>query len=44
MLLPYFEDYWREQITMRGIDRQPLDLTSYPPNAANSVVRRSLAL
>ncbi|MGE0750393.1 MAG: amidohydrolase family protein [Variibacter sp.] len=37
VLLPYFEDYWREQITMRGIDRQPLDLTSYPPNAAISV-------
>jgi predicted TIM-barrel fold metal-dependent hydrolase len=32
-LLPYFDDYWREQITERGIDRISLNLTSYPPNA-----------
>jgi predicted TIM-barrel fold metal-dependent hydrolase len=28
-LLPYFEPYWREQITIRGIDG--LDLASFPP-------------
>jgi predicted TIM-barrel fold metal-dependent hydrolase len=32
-LLPYFDDYWREAITQRGIDRLSLNLTSYPPNA-----------
>ena len=28
-LLPYLDDYWREQISTRGIDG--LDLASYPP-------------
>jgi uncharacterized protein len=32
-LLPYFDDYWREAIVNRGIDRLSLNLTSYPPNA-----------
>jgi predicted TIM-barrel fold metal-dependent hydrolase len=32
-LLPYFDDYWRENITQRGIERLSLNLTSYPPNA-----------
>jgi uncharacterized protein len=32
-LLPYFDDYWRETIVNRGIDRLSLNLTSYPPNA-----------
>jgi predicted TIM-barrel fold metal-dependent hydrolase len=32
-LLPYFDDYWRESITQRGIDRISLNLTSFPPNA-----------
>jgi len=32
-LLPYFDDYWRETILQRGIDRLSLNLTSYPPNA-----------
>lgn len=32
-LLPYFDDYWRDAITSRGIDRLNLDLTSYPPGA-----------
>jgi predicted TIM-barrel fold metal-dependent hydrolase len=33
VLLPYFDDYWRENITQRGIERLSLNLTSYPPNA-----------
>jgi predicted TIM-barrel fold metal-dependent hydrolase len=32
-LLPYLDDYWREQIVSRHIDRLPFQLTSYPPNA-----------
>lgn len=33
VLLPYFNDYWRENIISRGIERHSLSLTSYPPNA-----------
>ncbi|HVG51682.1 MAG TPA: amidohydrolase family protein [Xanthobacteraceae bacterium] len=33
VLLPYFDEFWREQITQRGIERHSLNLTSYPPNA-----------
>jgi predicted TIM-barrel fold metal-dependent hydrolase len=29
-LLPYFDDHWREQVIIRGIDG--LDSTSYPPS------------
>src|SRR5262245_56065153 len=36
VLLPYFDDYWREQITQRGIERHSLNLTSYPPGAPAS--------
>lgn len=32
-LLPYFDDYWRDAILSRGIDRLNLDLTAYPPGA-----------
>jgi predicted TIM-barrel fold metal-dependent hydrolase len=32
-LLPYLDDYWRENVVMRGIDRVSLDMTSYPPGA-----------
>ena len=32
-LLPYFDDYWRDAILQRGIDRLNLDITSYPPGA-----------
>jgi len=32
-LLPYFKDYWRENIVSRGMDRNSFSLTSYPPNA-----------
>ena len=34
-LLPYLDDYWREQVTVRGIDG--LDLSAYPPGAPASV-------
>src|SRR3954454_23655044 len=33
-LLPYLEPYWREQVTLRGIDG--LDLAAYPVNAPAS--------
>jgi len=33
-LLPYFDDYWRDAILRRGIDRLNLDMTSYPPGTA----------
>lgn len=36
-LLPYFSEFWREMITLRGIDRLALNLTSYPSNAPASV-------
>ena len=32
-LLPYLDDYWRDQITSRYIDRYTFVLTSYPPNS-----------
>jgi uncharacterized protein len=32
-LLPYLDDYWRETVRTRGIDRTNFDLTSYPPTA-----------
>jgi predicted TIM-barrel fold metal-dependent hydrolase len=36
-LLPYFDEFWREMITLRGIDRMALNLTGYPSNAPASV-------
>jgi hypothetical protein len=33
VLLPYLDDYWREQVFMRQLDRLDFSLTSYPPNA-----------
>lgn len=32
-LLPYFDDYWRDAIVNRGIDRLNLDITAYPSGA-----------
>jgi predicted TIM-barrel fold metal-dependent hydrolase len=32
-LLPYLDDYWRDQFVDRHIDRYPFTLTSYPPNS-----------
>jgi predicted TIM-barrel fold metal-dependent hydrolase len=32
-LLPYCDDYWRDQFRIRGIDRLDFSLTAYPPNA-----------
>lgn len=34
-LLPYLDDYWREAVMSRDVDR--LDLTSYPPGAPLSM-------
>jgi uncharacterized protein len=33
VLLPYLDDYWREMIGVRALDRLNLSLTSYPQNA-----------
>src|SRR5256885_6485276 len=32
-LLPYLDDYWRDQLVNRHIDRYSFSLTSYPPNS-----------
>ncbi|UFZ05379.1 amidohydrolase family protein [Bradyrhizobium ontarionense] len=32
-LLPYLDDYWRDQLVNRAIDRMPFAMMSYPPNA-----------
>ena len=36
VLLPYMEEFWREQVLLRGIDRSNLTLASFPPNAPSS--------
>jgi len=33
VLLPYLDDYWRDQIVNRHIHKQPFHLQSYPPNS-----------
>jgi uncharacterized protein len=33
VLLPYLDDYWREHVVMRGLDRENLNTSNYPPNA-----------
>src|SRR3569833_184826 len=33
VLVPYLDDYWREMVTVRALDRLNLNLTSYPQNA-----------
>jgi uncharacterized protein len=33
VLLPYLDDYWREMVSVRALDRLNLGLTSYPQNA-----------
>ena len=32
-LLPYLDDYWREMVSIRALDRLNLSLTSYPQNS-----------
>ena len=32
-LLPYLDEYWRDQLVDRHIDRYSFNLTSYPPNS-----------
>ena len=32
-LLPYLDDYWRDQFSNRHIDRMPFSLSSYPPSS-----------
>ena len=31
-LLPYLDDYWRDQFSNRHIDQLPFTLSSYPPS------------
>lgn len=33
VLLPYLDDYWREMVSVRALDRLNFSLTSYPDNA-----------
>jgi len=33
VLLPYLDDYWREMVSVRALDRLNLSLTGYPQNA-----------
>jgi len=33
VLLPYLDDYWREMVSVRALDRLNLSLTSYPQNS-----------
>ncbi len=35
-LLPYFDPYWREMVSVRALDRLNFSLTSYPQNAPNA--------
>ena len=30
--MPYLDDYWREMVSVRALDRLNLSLTSYPQN------------
>src|ERR1700742_4796132 len=32
VLVPYLDDYWREMVSVRALDRLNLSLTSYPEN------------
>lgn len=32
-LMPYLDDYWREMVSIRALDRLNLSLTSYPQNS-----------
>jgi predicted TIM-barrel fold metal-dependent hydrolase len=32
-LLPYLDDYWRDQLANRHIDKLPFSLSSYPPSS-----------
>ena len=33
VLVPYLDDYWREAVTTRGLDRHKMNLTGQPENA-----------
>ena len=36
VLLPYLDDYWREMVEVRALDRLNLSLTSYPVSVSLS--------
>jgi len=33
VLVPYLDEYWREHVTTRGLDRDNLDIGAYPPGS-----------
>jgi predicted TIM-barrel fold metal-dependent hydrolase len=33
LLLPYFDEYWREHVLRRGLERENFELTAYPSGA-----------
>ena len=33
VLLPYFDDYWRQHVLMRGLQRDNYNASAFPPNA-----------
>jgi predicted TIM-barrel fold metal-dependent hydrolase len=37
VLLPYFEEYWREHVLARGLERESFDISAYPPDAPSNV-------
>jgi predicted TIM-barrel fold metal-dependent hydrolase len=37
VLLPYFDDYWREHVLARGLERENFDISAHPPNAPSNV-------
>jgi predicted TIM-barrel fold metal-dependent hydrolase len=37
VLLPYFEEYWREHVLARGLERESFDISAYPPDAPPNV-------
>ncbi len=36
-LLPYFDEYWREHILARGLERENFQISAYPPEAPSNV-------
>ncbi len=33
ILVPYFDDYWRQHVVMRGLDRDNYEISGYPPGS-----------
>jgi predicted TIM-barrel fold metal-dependent hydrolase len=37
VLLPHFDEYWREHVLARGLERENFDISAHPPNAPSNV-------